>query len=325
MSVGNNPSIDIHRTHPSVSPIDVQLDTSHRAALDRQSSTPSRTSQSLPNDPDSDAPSGVIGGDSEGEDEEFTPEDSEYLPDEIKLKAKQELKRICVLCGSTKGIIHRVILHHEDWLYPDPRGWLQGLGLNSLPINTMRDEMCNLMIVCEDHATAYDLNVWCFMPSAAARAEMSQLQTLQGFKLGEESIAKSALAKAAIAADGTIEHARKQDLFDLLVFLPQDMPPIDILASPDSQTVAVHKEDIEAGLCPRVLKSFRKLHCDRYMVFAHALEMLNAAYLPLPDEDLRIVEEECLAIRNGWNRAFLQTRTFTLFPEYRADFNGKAK
>ncbi len=51
----------------------------------------------------------------------------------------------------------------------------------------------------------------------------------------------------------------------------------------------------------RVQKSYRELSLNPYIVLASALPMLVSVYMPLPDQEILHIEEECLQIRNNWN------------------------
>ena len=82
------------------------------------------------------------------------------------------------------------------------------------------------------------------------------------------------------------------------------MPKINLLHSDLKPTsVAVSAEVFQSIHCPRVLRAFRTPRLDPYLTYASTLRMIGAAYLPLPDNDLKAVEGECLHIRTAWNRS----------------------
>lgn len=88
-------------------------------------------------------------------------------------------------------------------------------------------------------------------------------------------------------------------LFDVLIFLPDDMP-------------GVTEDDEE---CPRVLRDWTVLSINPYVAFAMALRTIGAAYFPPPDAALLGIEEECLAIRDKWNVAIPRRPVPVLSPK----------
>ncbi|OSD05172.1 hypothetical protein PYCCODRAFT_1295418 [Trametes coccinea BRFM310] len=234
---------------------------------------------------------------------------AEFLPKKIQREALRIHGSTCVLCGSAHALVHRAVLHHGGGRYTDPRLWLEGLGFITSAHDIIKDDLSNLMIVCEDHAKAYDLDIWSFVPAAAIREEMLNTRPPMLGERGAKNEPQPTSSDGTQAVDDPVDDLKnKQEIFDLLIFFPDKMPRIDIRNAPDFNSVAIHKDDLQAGRCPRVLRAFRKLYNNRYLVYAHALPMLNAAYMPLPDADLKDIERDCLAIRNGWNRAVVENR-----------------
>ena len=99
------------------------------------------------------------------------------------------------------------------------------------------------------------------------------------------------------------------------------MPKIDLLHSDLKLTsVAVAAEVFQSTNCPRVLRAFRTLRLDPYLTYASTLRMIGAAYLPLPDDDLKAVEDECLQIRTAWNRSLRTEKGITTPCDHLANF-----
>ena len=98
--------------------------------------------------------------------------------------------------------------------------------------------------------------------------------------------------------------------------MPHKMPPIDLLDSSKGGQF-VPKEAFEGVSCIRVIESFRNLSLNPYMVYGWALHMIGSVYLPIPDDKLRSIEDECLRIRNAWNESL---RGKDALPVFLSDF-----
>ena len=82
--------------------------------------------------------------------------------------------------------------------------------------------------------------------------------------------------------------------FDLLIFLPDQMPPI---LPPSSGTA----DGGIVGGTPRVIPAYRDLPLNPNAVLAMMLPIAGSVYSPPPDETLLAIETECLEIRGKWN------------------------
>ncbi|KAI0326119.1 hypothetical protein GY45DRAFT_1329364 [Cubamyces sp. BRFM 1775] len=224
---------------------------------------------------------------------QYDPEDDE-LPKKMIKEAKRQLGSMCLLCGRKENVVvHRVAMPHGvDF---DPRPWLHSLQL--IPdveqgVDTMlRSNISNLILLCSAHADAYDYRAWRLMPSAKVREAMLASRPPETLDITNPS-------------------------FDLLIFMPHKMPPIDLLDSSKGGQV-VPKEAFEGVSCIRVIESFRNLSLNPYMVYGWALHMIGSVYLPIPDDKLRSIEDECLRIRNAWNESL---RGKDALPEFLSDF-----
>ncbi|KAI9068106.1 hypothetical protein FKP32DRAFT_1754683 [Trametes sanguinea] len=254
--------------------------------------------------------------------------DDETLPPDAEKGAKIAHGSRCILCGSTNGlIVHRIVMHHgaHSRAYLNPLPWIHALGFvepdpSEFPLQMDNHMIGNLMIVCEAHADAYDFGVWSLVPAASTRERMlrtvppivtrakQESPVSQGVRQGHILLAEGSASLTQQHLYQTEPEPDVKELFDLAVFLPNRMPALDLLEAPDSINVKVSKSDIEAGRCPRVLPGFRNVALNRYIVYASALPMLNAAYVPLPDKQLKAVGQQCLEIREVWNNAVLANR-----------------
>ncbi|KAJ8468824.1 hypothetical protein ONZ51_g9395 [Trametes cubensis] len=187
--------------------------------------------------------------------------------------------------------------------YDDPRQWLSALNAIPLDNDPLIDDFTNLMFVCEEHANAYNCGAWRWMPSSidtnidtAPDTSPKHAQSVYAhtdFEVRNEGASSSITANPGLNIDNTT--------FDLLIFLPQAMPPIGLLRDLKSNSIAMRAEAFQDATSPRVLRSFRTLHLNPYITYTSMLRMVGAAYLPPPDNDLKAVEDECLRIHAIWN------------------------
>ncbi|KAI0373595.1 hypothetical protein BV20DRAFT_747643 [Pilatotrama ljubarskyi] len=197
----------------------------------------------------------------------------------------------CLLCGSQDlAVSHRVIAEHKD-AETNPILCLTGHKL--LPEQYEGNDLGNLMTLCEPHAVAYDEAAWRLVPAEEWRVKMAHAypnrsqQNLQG------------------------------ELFDLVIFRPQDMPVKSIPRSVDSAEAAIVGAAFGPGGtgCVRVLRAWRMLPLDPFIVFAATLSASGGAYVPMPDDVIRAIEDACDTIREAWDAPYVAAPTWNVtFP-----------
>ncbi|KAI0760505.1 hypothetical protein C8Q74DRAFT_1296800 [Fomes fomentarius] len=201
-------------------------------------------------------------------DEDFDRIDSPP-PEEISRKITAETSKLhgkrCMVCGDKDITYYRIVAQHGDAPGENPFYWLWRLGL--VDSSLTENHPTAIMILCAEHAQDYDNDVWRWIPSEATRRGMFHANGIPS------------------DFDPTFDPPRKEH-FDLIVFLPNDM----------HQKGSFRIEDDV-----RVQKSYRELCLNPYVALASALPMLVSVYMPLPDEEILHIEEECLQIRKIWN------------------------
>ncbi|KAI0676252.1 hypothetical protein C8Q78DRAFT_996174 [Trametes maxima] len=213
----------------------------------------------------------------------------EILGSPIKPRIVRKVERYygykCVLCSSNdRVVVVCTVLQGPYDLNPLP--WLVDLGVLR-PGSFDMDGFENLMLLCEPHANAYHNEVWRWLPSSTYRAAMSTMansapkEVAIDFPDDEEDI-KPEITFAPLATTP----------FDVLVYRPGEMPPIDGRVSGITNDPSGDE---------RVIAHWRDLPLDPCVVYAAALPMVGAAYVPHPDNALREIERECIAIRASWN------------------------
>ncbi|EJF59623.1 hypothetical protein DICSQDRAFT_156158 [Dichomitus squalens LYAD-421 SS1] len=214
-------------------------------------------------------------------------EGSEIPPDKCQLcDGKDDLEKV------------RLCLSHGDYFTADnPLPWLESLKL--IPKTFGRNHPGNRMMLCKPHADAYRKDVWRWFPSADVRSRMRHTEATTVWRLANDLQGASpgpdpkAIGNATgIREDGTLVDrldSSDRPSFDVLIFMPQHMPPIPNVILGGERT----------GV--RVIQRFKQLALNPYVVFAVGLRMLNSVYVPLPDTNLKSIEQECLDIRAGWN------------------------
>ena len=75
-------------------------------------------------------------------------------------------------------------------------------------------------------------------------------------------------------------------LFDVLVFRPEAMPPVENVPATPSAT--------------SVWRDWRKLTLNPYVAYASSLAVMGSDGSQLLEDSLRQVSTECLAIRSRW-------------------------
>ncbi|KAI0659766.1 hypothetical protein C8Q70DRAFT_1053598 [Cubamyces menziesii] len=239
----------------------------------------------------------------------LTPKQMKAAQKELRqlLITHRDLEPVCILCGSADDVrAHRIAISYENSRYDEPHYWLSWLNLIPLVLPDYRehyDEITNIVLLCPDHADAYDCGAWRWVPSEQTRSSMLNACTHYR-KRDETGIDPHHLHTAPGERDKFASFGTENTTYDLLIFLPQAMPKIDLLHSDLKPTsVAVSAEVFQSTHCPRVLRAFRTLRLDPYLTYASTLRMIGAAYLPLPDDELKAVEDKCLRICTAWNRS----------------------
>ncbi|KAH9888106.1 hypothetical protein C8Q73DRAFT_712277 [Cubamyces lactineus] len=221
----------------------------------------------------------------------------------LDVMSSHELERRCILCGTRKHVhVQRVGISFDGDRYDNPRQWLNALNIIPPDYDPLIDDFTNLMFVCEEHADAYDCGAWRWIPSSMeAYADVVPYATSKRTRSLSEN---AAIAAGDTSSSTTVDPSPTNTdnmTFDLLIFLPQAMPSIDLLGDLRSKTVVVPADAFQGDTFPRVLRSFRTLHLDPYITYASTLRMAGAAYLPFPDDDLKAIEDVCLRIHKTWN------------------------
>ncbi|KAI0355867.1 hypothetical protein OH77DRAFT_269769 [Trametes cingulata] len=227
----------------------------------------------------------------------------------------------CVLCGAKDNIVVRkVVLHHDS--QEIPFFWLKSLGV--LPkAYKAADDVANYMLLCEPHATAYDLKVWRFMPAKDIREKMLQRHAktspdypadqteplVRGYTTptraseviprlpGDELQPENAVEGGGLFDDPTMGN---KTAFELIIYLPHSMPRKDLRGAAYVGEDFICVKEFESDNPRRVFPGW-SLPLNPYVVFASALCMAGAAYFPFPDDALLSVEDECLRIREALN------------------------
>ncbi|KAI0659790.1 hypothetical protein C8Q70DRAFT_94842 [Cubamyces menziesii] len=206
----------------------------------------------------------------------------------------------CVVCGAKEGdcvngategvsISRKPVVQTNsyDW---DHTFWLYKLGILADDFSP-RDSARN-MILCKAHAESYVEGIWRWVPSTQHRKELAELKIQVD---GQEETMRNQGSDEDESDDEkpTITFkSHPEILYDLLIFQPRFMPPF--------------RRDEDGALIPpvlaeRVVTGWRRLRLDHIYIFAIALGILGTVYWPPPDDKLREVERECLAIRDHWN------------------------
>ncbi|KAJ8468821.1 hypothetical protein ONZ51_g9390 [Trametes cubensis] len=256
----------------------------------------------------------------------YEQEDIDIKKEELHklLIQHEELESKCILCGAEDDVrAHRMAISYEDGRHDEPHYWLSWLNLIPLVLPDYRehyDEITNLVLLCPDHADAYDCGAWRWIPSEQIRSSMLNACTHDGQR-DETGIDPHDAHTTLERRDKFASFGTEKTTYDLLIFLPQAMPKIDLLHSDLKLTsVAVAAEVFQSTNCPRILRAFRTLRLDPYLTYASTLRMVGAAYLPLPDDDLKAVEGECLQIRTAWNSSLRTEQGATELCESLAEF-----
>ncbi|OBZ74917.1 hypothetical protein A0H81_05328 [Grifola frondosa] len=243
-------------------------------------------------------PSSVLSGSgdsfvnySDGE-EEDVESPAPLNPRQVASTLRRDNSR-CILCRKQDGLqVYRLVGQDNDDANPSLL-WLQGFKF--IPAHYDRDNIANLMTLCDAHVATYRARVWRLLPCAEFRKGMLARTPLRGDALQQRN--RSASPQL------TLPNAQST-LFDVLVFLPELMPPLSPTEPASSRKSRKKgKRAPPPGLSPRVLPSLLSLQIDPYIAYASALEMIGKAYWPPPDEVLRLLEVKCLEIRRRWNNS----------------------
>ncbi|KAI0326108.1 hypothetical protein GY45DRAFT_154578 [Cubamyces sp. BRFM 1775] len=210
----------------------------------------------------------------------------------------------CWLCGTEEDVVDIPMVPEDlegEWRWHST--WLRKLGIIGGDRSFNTKSLSNMMKLCMNHGRAYKNNVWRWIPSAQHRREMAELpvRATPPVEFDDRGFIKhSRNRKELEKSEDDDERAALitfkpvlETYFDVLIFLPHEMPDPDARRSPGI--------DVLAAAQHRVVPEWMQLRLDRDVVFAVALMMLGTVYWPAPDDKLREVEQECLAIRDHWN------------------------
>ncbi|TBU23357.1 hypothetical protein BD311DRAFT_768600 [Dichomitus squalens] len=215
-------------------------------------------------------------------------EDSEIPPEKCQLcESKDDLEKV------------RLCLSFGDYFTADnPLPWLESLKLITKTFG--RNHPGNCMMLCGAHADAYREDVWRWFPSSDVRERMRHIDAINIGRTSDEAQGAPAISElvvnrslTGIGEDGTLIDridSSEKPFFDVIIFMPQHMPPISGFFAGGSESAYV-----------RVIQHWKRVALNPYVAFAVGLRMLNSAYVPPPDTDLKAIEQECLDIRAGWN------------------------
>ncbi|KAI0350305.1 hypothetical protein OH77DRAFT_1413245 [Trametes cingulata] len=243
-------------------------------------------------------PSSALSGSSDfsgGVDGRAVPGDfdppTEWIPPRLVRAVIRGHKGACILCGRTEDVLlHRVIMHHDEGaISTNSLPWLKCLGL--IEQDYTSDTYSNIMLLCRPHVAAWDAGVWRLVPSHEERVRMRHQPVVVHDPADSDSDDHgSSDANAGISVS-----------FDVVIFVPGAMPPVQ---APGTGANAGASTDAPTAKCnQRVLRKWRNLPLDPYIVFASALPLIGAVYWPPPDKEIREIETECLEIREAWNSA----------------------
>ncbi|OBZ78029.1 hypothetical protein A0H81_02095 [Grifola frondosa] len=206
------------------------------------------------------------------EDDEDYADCPEYLPPRQISSALRRDNTSCLLCGKQSTLsVYRLIGEDNDDTNPY-LSWLQGLKF--IPAHYNRDSLANLMTLCQVHAEAYFAGVWRLVPCAFFRRGMLTCVLRRDNAIQQEKTMSSEVSSKAESVS-----------FDLLVFLPEHMPPLSSLehSSPDHDG---WYRALSPKPASRVLPSQFRLQIDPYIAYAASLDMIGKAYWPPPDDAL---------------------------------------
>ncbi|OBZ79839.1 hypothetical protein A0H81_00101 [Grifola frondosa] len=227
--------------------------------------------------------------DEEDEDEQWNPQ---YLHPRQLRSALRRDNGCCILCGKEHSLrVFRLVGQYDDNKNTNIM-WLQRFAL--IPAHYDRDNLANLMTLCEPHAAAYRARVFRLLPCATFRKGMLTYTPPPYGAVQHEENQTSSTQEPIFQTDSELP------LFDILIFLPDLMPPI---SPPESVLSGKQSEIPSSEASPRVLPSLLRLRIDPYIAYTATLEAVGKPYWPPPDGVLGAIEAECLEIRRKWNHS----------------------
>ncbi|THH19239.1 hypothetical protein EW146_g1869 [Bondarzewia mesenterica] len=256
------------------------------AAPDHESPFDPNTPPTRPASALSGSGSSFVNASDEDEDDWDYVKSAHYMAPRLRMDVICRDDFRCLLCGSQDNLrVLRILGRCDPRKCPVQMQWMRVLKL--VPSDCDRDSMVNLMTLCDAHATAYESSVWRFCPCAVER------QILLSYRKDAEQ------RHSPMHADEAHSH-----FFDLLIFRPEEMPP---LASPQEnqenevQVTGSHFNPPSNPSTCRVISSTSSLPVNPCIVFAAALEVAGCCYWPPPDDALELLEceQQCEGASSG--------------------------